>query len=195
MNEQEKRSQAAKKAWITRRKNMAAKQEQAEQDLMSQAPSSNHSYEEPDGPEPGDCEFEIQFTYIQRVAQTDLRKKKIRVGDSYVVCFDCPGCGHYHVNIALNGWSALSCQGCGATLNKPQRRHLRFNAQFYRTTQGFWSEVLLWLTFNKPELKLISRTGAMRFCHAKGLNLEDYSIACMISPQLTVSMYCESLIR
>ena len=194
MTEQEKRSQAAKKAWNTRRKNMAAKKEQAEQDLMSQA-LSIHSYEEPDGPNPEDCEFHIEFSYIKRVAQTDLRKKKIRVGDSYVVNFDCPGCGHYHTNIALWGWTALNCQGCGATLKIPTKRPLRFNNQFYRTTQGFWSEVLLWLTFNRPELKIISRTGAMRYCHAKGLNLEDYSIACMLSPRLTVSMYCESLIR
>ena len=194
MTEQEKRSQAAKKAWNTRRKNMAAKKEQAEQDLMSQAPS-NHSYEDPDGPNPEDCEFDVEFTYIQRVAESDLRKKKITVGDSYVVCFDCPGCGHYHVNIAMNGWSALACQGCGATLKRPTRKYLRFNAQFYRTTQGFWSEVLLWLTFNRPELKIISRTGAMRYCHPKGLNIEDFSMCCMLSPLMTVSMYCESLIR
>jgi len=92
-------------------------------------------------------------------------------GEQALIDFECPGCQHMHEDISFIGWTALKCQGCGATLRREQNP---WGPQVFRTLNDFWSHVLLWLVINKPCMGITGRIQAREFCHKFGACAEDF---------------------
>ena len=131
-------------------------------------------------PEPGDCneEWSVKFTNFQRAESHpffDLDGKVI-VGSLYTVDFDCPGCGHEHKTISFIGWPALSCQGCGATLNREEPAYSSWSFQMLRDMNTFWSLCLSWLAVNRPTLRISGRTAAKNYCHKFDATIEEFVV-------------------
>tara|TARA_R100000664_G_scaffold28320_1_gene39504 strand:- start:257 stop:742 length:486 start_codon:yes stop_codon:yes gene_type:complete len=119
-----------------------------------------------DGPIPEDLEWSVSFH--------GFRRENTQKGLTHLVDFYCPGCNHLHKDINFVGWSALICQGCGATLTREESSHTSWGYEMLSNINRFWSLVLQWLHFNKPCLKISGRVEAREFCHKFGVTLEEF---------------------